>query len=84
MNYSEMLVTDESALNDFYGCGEDCSDFPRELENLSLPRNEEYELWSKWVCGKISDRYAIDISDVGIYLVDMFRQINSANKRMIQ
>ncbi len=84
MNYFEMLVTDESSLSDFVGCGEDCSDFPHELASPLLPRNEEYELWSKWVCRKISDRYGIEVADARIYLVDLFRQIKNAKKPMIQ
>lgn len=84
MNYFEMLVTDESALSDFAGCGEECSDFPQELENPSLPRNEEYELWSKWVCRKILDPYGIGVACAGIYLVDLFRQIKTAWKPKIQ
>lgn len=84
MNYFEMLVTDESALSDFVGCGEDCSDFPHELEKASLPRKEEYELWGNWVCRKISDQYGIEVRNVRIYLVDLFRQIKAANKTTIQ
>jgi hypothetical protein len=56
----------------------------QELNNLSVLRNERYELWSKWVCRKISDRYGIEVPDARIYLVDLFRQIKTAKKLMIQ
>ena len=84
MDYLAMLVTDESALSDFVGCGEDCGDFPQELNNLSVQRKDRYELWSKWVCRKISDRYGIELSDARIYLVDLFRQIKTFKKEIIQ
>jgi hypothetical protein len=84
MDYAEMLTTDESALNDFAFCGETCSDFPQELEDARLFSKEAYDLWNKWVCRKISDRYGINIADARIYLVVLFRQITSAKEPMVQ
>ena len=84
MDYLAMLVTDESALSDFVDCGEYCSDFPEELTSLSIPRKERYELWTEWVCRKISHRYGIELPDARIYLVDLFRRIKVFKKEMIQ
>jgi hypothetical protein len=84
MDYLGMLVTDESTLSDFVGCGEDCSDFPQELDSLSVPRKERYELWSRWVCRKISDQYGIEVPNARVYLVDLLRQIKAVKKSMIQ
>lgn len=84
MDYAEMLITDESALSDFADCGEECSDFPRELESSSLRWNERRRLWSKWVCRKISERYGVEVPNAGIYLVDLFRQIKAVKKPMVQ
>ncbi len=77
MAYSEVLVTDESALSDFAGCGDSCSDFPSHLTEDFLPRRKLDDLWFMWVREKVSKRYGIEISDA-IYLVDLFRQIESA------
>ena len=82
MDYLEVLITDESTLRDFASSGEDCTDFPQELDTLSLPRNQRLDLWRKWVCQKISDRYGIHLSDPRIYLVDLFRQIKNVNKKL--
>jgi hypothetical protein len=79
MEYSAILITDESALSDFAGCGDSCSDFPSDLKDYALPRAELYNPWRKWVAKKISERYAIDIPEAGmIFLVDLFRRIETA------
>jgi hypothetical protein len=76
-----MLVTDESALSDFACCDGGCSDFPQELHNRSLPRKEHYELWSKWVCLKISDRYGIELTDARICLSICSGELRTSRRR---
>jgi hypothetical protein len=85
MDYSEILITDESALSDFACCGSDCSDFPQALMDRSLPRQDRCNRWREWVIKKISARYGIEIQESGlIYLVSLFRQIESAkNTKMM-
>lgn len=84
MDYSEILITDESALSDFACCGSDCSDFPEALMDQSLPRQELHARWREWVVKKISARYGIEIQEGGmIYLVGLFRRIEAAKSTKI-
>jgi hypothetical protein len=85
MDYSEILITDESALSDFACCGSSCSDYPEALMDRSLPRQELRNRWREWVVKRISARYGIEIPESGmIYLVSLFRQIEAAkNTKMM-
>jgi hypothetical protein len=85
MDYSEILLTDESALSDFACCGESCSDFPRELTDEAEPSQEQYARWHKWIREKVSKRYALEIPESGtVYLVALFREIEAAKKARMQ
>jgi hypothetical protein len=81
MDYSQILLTDESALSDFTCCGESCSDFPHELNDEAVPRPEQYVRWDKWAREKVSKRYGVEVTETGtVYLVALFRQIEAAKE----
>ncbi|HXJ91345.1 MAG TPA: hypothetical protein VMT20_00510 [Terriglobia bacterium] len=85
MDYSEILVTDESALSDFVGCGDSCDDFPPELNNDALPDTERYARWHDWIRGKVSKQYGVEIPEAGgVYLVALFWEIEAAKKARTQ
>jgi len=64
------LMTDESALSDFSGCGpEDQHD----LEGLGDDARREF--WDKWIVERVYSRYRIEPFPVTIPMVQLFERI---------
>lgn len=65
------LMTDESALSDFSGCGLD------DREDLRTLDDEAYGVyWDKWVVTRICERYRIESFPVTIPMVQLFERID--------
>ena len=79
MDYSECLVTDESRLSDFAGCG-----MPDELADATPGLKELYAAWRVWVVPVIRDRYGLDDVVPSILLVDLFERIEQQRTRQVQ
>lgn len=60
LDFSETMITDESALGDFCGW---------------LETREEFDAWGRKVLQRIEERYGVRPPDTGILLVDLFRDI---------
>lgn len=80
MDRSEILITDDSALWDFQGCGEDCEDFPLDWTHDSLLDEEYGQRWDEWVTKKIEAKYGIAAPDKD-RLFRLFLQIKSAQNQ---
>lgn len=90
----ECLVTDESMLCDFCGCGlpEEVEDkVSRHVELLNkdeLDRNKKYSnymeaqtiYWTPYILEKIESVYKIEVTSVNEYLVDIVRKISLNQK----
>lgn len=70
MDYSECLVTDESRLSDFAGCG-----MPDELADATIGLQGLYAAWRVWVVPVIKELYGLDNVAPTILLVDLFERI---------
>jgi hypothetical protein len=67
------LMTDESALSDFRGCGLD------DREDLSGYDDAAYAAyWDQWVVERICTRYRVESFPVSILLVQLFERIDRA------
>lgn len=67
------LMTDESALLDFSGCGLDAQD------DLEVLDDEAYRaFWEKWVVERVCDRYRIESFPVTIPMVQLLERIERA------
>lgn len=64
------LITDESALSDFSGCGLDCVDGEDDETRQTM--------WEKWVIECVCQRYRIEPFPVSILLVQLFERIDRA------
>ena len=67
------MMTDESALSDFSGCGLDDRD---DLDGLDNEAHRAF--WDKWVVERVCDRYRIESFPVTIYMVQLFERIERA------
>ena len=78
MDYGECIVTDESRLSDFAGCGlpEDIADATRSLKAL-------YSEWNAWVVPVICSRYSLTEISTTILLVDLFEQIERRGLKQV-
>ncbi|VVE49268.1 hypothetical protein PCO31111_04623 [Pandoraea communis] len=69
------LMTDETALSDFSGCGLDAR------EDLEVLDDEAHRaFWEKWVVERVCNRYRIESFPVTIPMVQLFERIESATR----
>ena len=67
------MMTNESALSDFSGCGLD------DRDDLGWLDDEAHRaFWDKWVVERVCDRYRIESFPVTIYMVQLFERIERA------
>ena len=67
------LITDESSLSDFNGCGLD------DREDLRTLDDEAYRAyWEKWVVERVCERYRIESFSVTIPMVQLLARIDRA------
>ena len=67
------LMTDESSLSDFNGCGLDDRD---DLGELDGEAHKAY--WNQWVVARVCDRYRIEPFPVTIPMVQLLERIDRA------
>lgn len=67
------LMTDESTLSDFSGCGMDTLS---DLEGLDDDAHRAF--WEKWVVERVCGRYRIEPFSVTISMVQLFERIEGA------
>lgn len=67
------LMTDESSLSDFSGCGLDTQS---DLEVLDDDAHRAF--WEKWVVERVCSRYRIEPFPVTIPMVQLFERIERA------
>ncbi len=70
LNFDECLVTDESRLSDFSGCG-----LPDSIEADTL--NALYDAWDEWIIGVVYEAYGLKLNTTSILLVDLFEEIEN-------
>lgn len=70
LNFDECLVTDESRLSDFSGCG-----LPDSIEADTL--NALYDAWDEWIIGVVNEAYGLKLNTTSILLVDLFEEIEN-------
>ena len=77
INYDECLVTDESRLSDFSGCG-----IPDEIGEGLTEMRALYDAWDAWVVPVICTRYGLVTSELQttVRLVDLFEQIEQLER----
>jgi hypothetical protein len=66
------LMTDESALSDFHGCGLGADKLNGQHEST----RDGY--WDEWVVRRVCERYRIERFPVTIRMVDLFARIERA------
>lgn len=67
------LITDESSLTDFNGCGLD------DRDDLAGLGNEAFRAyWEAWVVERVCERYLIEPFPVTIDIVELFESIDRA------
>lgn len=66
------LMTDESALSDFHGCGLS----EEELDGLDDQARNDY--WDEWVVRRVCERYRIEPFPVTIHMAALFARIERA------
>ena len=67
------LMTDESALSDFSGCGLDAR------HDLDVLDDEAYRaFWETWIVERVCDRYRIEPFPITIPMVQLFERIHRA------
>ena len=67
------LMTDESALSDFSGCGLDGRD-----DLIGSDGEAHRVFWDKWVVERVCERYRIEAFPVTISMVQLFDRIERA------
>lgn len=67
------LMTDESALSDFSGCGLEAQ---HDLEGLDDEGHRVF--WETWIVERVCGRYQIEQFPVTISMVQLFEQVQSA------
>lgn len=67
------LMTDESALSDFSGCGPEDQHDPEGLDDEA-----HREFWDKWIVERVCGRYRIEPFSVTIPMVQLFERIQRA------
>jgi len=67
------LMTDDSALSDFSGCGLDDRDDLKGLEDEA-----HRAFWDDWIVERVCERYRIEAFPVTIGMVQLFERIDRA------
>lgn len=70
LNFDECLITDESRLSDFTGCG-----LPDSIEADTL--NALYDAWDEWIIGAVREAYGLELNTTSILLIDLFEEIEN-------